>query len=268
MASRMEKYYNSETVKKRIQKNQSLYRQMYDIGEYSNIEAVESLDRTNEIDITKVKQMLQNREEYKRQKQYRSLLNQEEEKEPLKKELKVEEVKNYDIKDELEKLKNQTRENDEYRSLNNTNYNILKELKIKSEQQKEFSEDDAKELKELINTITSTSLLNKLDNEELSLNMLGDLAKDENEKTMPERASIESILEEAKALDKKKEDKPSEIDNSFYTSSLDFNKKDFEDLYEQENKKKSKNLKLILTVTGIVLVIFIALVLIILKFIK
>ena len=43
--------------------------------------------------------MLQNREEYKRQKQYRSLLNQEEEKEPLKKELKVEEVKNYDIKD-------------------------------------------------------------------------------------------------------------------------------------------------------------------------
>ena len=88
MASRMEKYYNSETVKKRIQKNQSLYRQMYDIGEYSNIEAVESLDRTNEIDITKVKQMLQNREEYKRQKQYRSLLNQEEEKEPLKKELK------------------------------------------------------------------------------------------------------------------------------------------------------------------------------------
>lgn len=266
MASRMEKYYNSETVKNRIQKNQSLYRQMYDLGEYSNIEAVETLDRTNEIDITKVKKMLQNREEYKRQKQYRSLLNKEEETEPLRKEIKIEEVKNYDIKDELEKLKNQTREDDEYRSLNNTNYNILKELKIKSERQKEFGEEDAKELKELINTITSTSLLNKLDNEELSLNMLGDLAKDDDEKTGV--SSIESLLEEAKALDQKRIEKTNEIDNSFYTSSLDFDKKDFENLYEQENNKKKKNLKLIFTVIGIVAVVFIILLVIILKFIK
>lgn len=268
MASRMEKYYNSETVNKRSRKNQSLYRDMYDLGEYSNIEAVESLDRTNEIDITKVQKMLQNREEYKRQKQYRSLLNKDIDEEPLRKELKIEEVKNYDIKDELEKIQNMTREDDEYRSLNNTNYNILKELKIKSEKQKEFGEEDAKELKELINTITSTSLLNKLDDEELSLNMLGDLASDGDETTITKKDSIGSLLQEAKSLEKKKREVPNEIDNSFYTSSLDFDKKDFENLYEQENAKKQKNLKLILTVTGIVLVVFIILVVIILNFIK
>ena len=66
----MEKYYSSQPeTTKRSQRNQSLYREIYDLGEYSNIEAVATLDRTNEIDITKIKDMLKNREDYKRQKE-------------------------------------------------------------------------------------------------------------------------------------------------------------------------------------------------------
>ena len=53
MASRMEKYYRQQLeVTRRSQRNQNLYREIYDLGEYSNIEAVATLDRTNEIDIT------------------------------------------------------------------------------------------------------------------------------------------------------------------------------------------------------------------------
>lgn len=269
MKSRMEKYYSSQPeTTRRSQKNQSLYREIYDLGEYSNIEAVATLDRTNEIDITKIKNMLKNREEYKRQKEYRNLLRKEdEEKEEVKEEIK-EEVKSYDIKEALEKLKEQKKEDDAYRSLDNTNYNILKELKIKNDRKKELNKEDDKELKELINTITSTSLLNKLDNEELSLNMLEELASN-GETTIQEKSTVEALLEEAKALDQKKQiqEKSNEIDNSFYTSSLNFDRKDFEDLYEKEDKKSRTNLKIKLVVGVILGLISLAIIFIIYKFI-
>ena len=72
MVSRMEKYYRNEVdTKQRSQKNKDLYRSIYDAGEYSNIEGIATMDKNNEIDITKVRNTLKNRENYKRQKQYR-----------------------------------------------------------------------------------------------------------------------------------------------------------------------------------------------------
>lgn len=269
MASRMEKYYSQQVdTKKRSQRNQSLYREIYDLGEYSNIEAVATLDHTNEIDITKIQKMLRNREDYKRQKEYRNLLRQEDEK---KEEVKVEEpeeIKSYDIKEALDKLKDVKKENDKYRSLDNTNYNILKELKIKNDRKKEINEDEDHELKEMIHTITSTSLLNKLDNEELSLNMFEDLAS--SGKTMVEnKTSIQTLLEEAKALDLKKqeEEKSSELDNSFYTSSLNFDRKDFEELYDAPVQKQGVSLKIKVTVGIILLLIVCVIAVTVFKFI-
>lgn len=267
MASRMEKYYRSqEEVTKRSQKNQALYREIYDLGEYSNIEAVATLDRTNEIDITKVRKMLKNREDYKRQKEYRRLLRQEDEIKEEKIEPVYEEIKSYDIKDALEKLNDQ-KEDDRYRSLDNTNYNILKELKIKNDRKKELNSVDDQELKELIHTITSTSLLNKLDNEELSLNMLEDLASS-GETTVQNKNTVEALLEEAKRLDqKKKNEETRELDNSFYTSSLNFDRKDFEDLYDQEEKPMKTNLKIKITVGVILGLISLMIIFFIYKFI-
>jgi hypothetical protein len=270
MSSRMEKYYRSQTsTSKRSERNQDLYREIYDLGEYSNIEAVATLEHTNEIDITKIKKMLKNREDYKRQKEYRSLLRGEDE--PVKEEIiePKEEVKNYDIKEALNKIYDNKQEDDEYRSLNNTNYNILKELKIKNDHKKELSESEDKELKEMINTITSTSLLNKLDNEELSLNMFEDLASS-GETKIEDKNSVQALLEEAKALEQKKreESTPNEIDNSFYTSSLNFDSKDFEDLYDKENKKTKVNLKIKLVVGAILLVISVIIIFLIYNFLK
>ncbi len=269
MASRMEKYYRSQSsTTKRSERNQDLYREIYDLGEYSNIEAVATLDHTNEIDITKIKKMLKNREDYKKHKEYRSLLRQEDEapKEEVPK--PKEENRNYDITEALEKIKDEKKADDAYRRLDNTNYNILKELKIKNDRKKELNSEEDQELKELINTITSTSLLNKLDNEELSLNMFEDLASS-GQTTVQDKNTIESLLEEAKALDQKKieEEKEKEIDNSFYTSSLNFDSKDFEELYDKDIHDNKITLKIKLVVGAILIFVSILIIFFIYKFI-
>ena len=51
-----------------------------DVATYSNIEAVAPLDKTNEIDITKIKKMLKSREDYKRQRDYQDVLKVKNEK--------------------------------------------------------------------------------------------------------------------------------------------------------------------------------------------
>ena len=97
MASRMERYYEDEVLTTgRSKKNKSLYEQIQDLDNYTNIEGVASIENNNEIDISRVKKMINNRENYKKERELRTLLN---EKEDLKEEISIEheEEKNYDI---------------------------------------------------------------------------------------------------------------------------------------------------------------------------
>ncbi len=239
MASRMERYYRSNNPKRRSQLNQDLYHNIYEDGEYSNIEGVAMIDKSNEIDITKVKKMLKNREDYKRQKEYRNLIKIEEEpKEDISQEfLSDESEKTYDIMDVLKVAKENKDEDNRYLSLDNTNYNILKQLKIEKENKK-VEKDEGEELKELINTITNTSMLNKLGDEELSLKLLEDLKGD------------------TKTVKMENKDK---IDDTFYTSSMKINKEDFEDGYIPSKKEKIIKISVIATlvVLAVVVIIFI-----------
>lgn len=233
MASRMERYYRSNNPKRRSQLNQDLYHNIYEDGEYSNIEGVAMIDKSNEIDITKVKKMLKNREDYKRQKEYRNLIKtKEEQQEDVSREFLEDEVeKTYDIMDVLKEAKENKDEDRRYLSLDNTNYNILKQLKIEKENKEE--KDEGEELKELINTITNTSMLNKLGDEELSLKLLEDLQGET--RTM---------------YDDKTETK---LDDSFYTTSMKLNKEDFEDSFLI--KDNSKTIKVIVSIVLLVLAI-------------
>ena len=72
MASRMDRYRQKE---ERSTKNESLYRRIQDSSSYSNIEGIAEYDKTNEIDITRVKAMLQNRENYQKQKQVGAVMS-------------------------------------------------------------------------------------------------------------------------------------------------------------------------------------------------
>lgn len=239
MASRMERYYRAKDgVKKRSQLNQNLYREIYDIGEYSNIEGIAEIDKNNEIDITKVKKMLKNREDYNNQKEYRKLLYKPVEKEINDSEFLInEEPKNYDIRDVLKEAKNNNEDHKDYLKLDNTNYDILKNLKIKDEE-KNNNDEDPEELKEMINTITSTSMLNKMGDKELSLKLLEDL---------DEKTSTKNLLNDTKDYENTK------TENTFFTSSMSFDKSDFDD--GTIHKKKANIPKIIMAILLFLIVV-------------
>lgn len=226
MASRMERYYKPQAkVKRRVIANQDLYRTIYDMSEYTNIEGIANIDKGNEIDIAKIKNMLKNREDYQKQKDLRSLIYKEESKvEQPQVNDDNEEDRIYDISDILLKAKQQKQGPvEKYRNLGDTNYNILKSLKVRDEI------DDYVE-SELEKTTTNTSLLKKLNDSDLSLDLLDELKSNtislENTKT-----AIQQLLKEAKEEESKKyeSEKKPELDDSFFTSNMNFNKEDFDD---------------------------------------
>lgn len=234
MASRMERYYKPESkTKRRTVVNQELYRKIYDISEYSNIEGIATIDKANEIDITKVKNMLKNREEYQKQKDLRTLIYKEEPKvQHIETMDSFEEDRVYDISDALIKAKQENKEQPEkYRNLGNTNYNILKSLQVKKELKEHPKED----------VISNTRVLNELTDNTLSLDLLGDL-KSNTVTIAGNKTSIQQLLEQAKEeeIRKNEQTRKQELDKSFFTSSLNFGKDDFEEVNNMV-KKKSKN---------------------------
>lgn len=256
MPSRMEKYYNTNTeVKQRSKINEDLYRKIYDVAEYTNIEGIANIEKTNEIDITKIRAMLKNREEYKREKEYRQIIKESKPKAEEQVEFKEEE-KNYDIRDILNKAKDERSIDDEnYHSLKNTQYNILKGINLKDSinNQEYFEEEEG--LKDLINTITNTSMLNKLGDRELSLNMFDELKSTGNTQ-IGNSKSIRAILEEERQNQQNKEEEKNDIDKSFYTSSLSFKDDDFDELKDINVALKKNNIliKVLLVILLIIIV--------------
>lgn len=231
MASRMERYYKNELINTgRSDKNKSLYEQIENLDSYTNIEGVATIEKTNEIDISKVKEMLNNRENYKKQQQLRGILKEDrEEKKEIEKETKVERKRHYDINAVLSKVKEeQPKEEQKYRRLDDKQYNDLKSIVNKVE---DNTED---ELKELINTIVSNDSLNQLANED-DVGLLDEL---KSNTIVGTASSIKKIIDEEK---ERKVEETSELDNSFYTSSFGFTKKDFEELKNMNHGIKKSN---------------------------
>ena len=243
MASRMDRYYEKpRNPRARSARNEDLYKQIRDLDAYSNIEAVATISKTNEIDITKVQEMIKNRENYKKERQYRNALNiDEEEKKEEMVEDYFEKEKNYDIMDVLNKAKDNHEEDNTNRSLKNTHYDVIKELNLR----KNNYEDSEEELKDLINTITGR----KRKNDDDGLGLLDDLTSDT---MVGEASSIHKILEEEKKQQEKIEN-TNEMDKTFFTSAMSFSEKDFEDLKNMKHHVKRNNLLLII----ILIVIFV-----------
>lgn len=249
MASRMSKYFNNtDDVPKRSEKNQKLYDEIYNEEDYSNIEGIATIDKNNEIDLAKLKNTIKNRENYSRQKKFKDLNDEPEDKPITTEDFKQKEQKIYDIRDVLLKAKDKKPEEDTPRRLDNTNYNILKDLEengSKKDISKEL-EKETDELKELIDTITNTGMLNQLNDKELGMNMFN-LSDD------PENSgqSVKELLAQARKAQEKKENT---LDNSFFTSSLNFSKDDFDDAQEAKKKKEKKGIiKKALLFTGLLL---------------
>ena len=59
MASRMERYHSGTSQSgTRSVRNENLYKNIYENAEYSNIESIATMDKTNEISIEQIKELL------------------------------------------------------------------------------------------------------------------------------------------------------------------------------------------------------------------
>ena len=254
MASRMDRYSSDKIINGgRSNKNKSLYEQIKEMDTYSNIEGVATIEKTNEIDISKVKEFINNRENYKKQKQLNSIMNVKEEKEEIKNEILDEEERDYNLNELLLKVKENNDISNKYRSLNDEQYEELKKLNKKKSKKFDIEKEE-EELKALINTITTTKALKNLDNPD-DVGLLDDLKAN----TMVGSAdSIKKIIEEEKTneLEDYNTEKI-EMDKSFYTSSFGFTAKDFDDLKDMNQKIKKGN-KSIITLLMILILIILA----------
>ncbi len=231
--SRMDRYNKENASNLRSNKNQELYKNIYELGEYSNIEGIATIDKSNEVDITKVKNMLKNRESYQQQKELRELSKKEPEVPKYDFYDIDENDKVYDIRDILTKAK-VNKPSEENKSLNNVNFEILKELKEKHDH-----EEEKENVHEVLDEISNTSKLNKLSDSELGIDMFSDLQSN----TMVEsKEAIKALLDEVKEKEEeKKENTGTNIDKSFFSTSLNFATDDFEELKDLKKSVKKNN---------------------------
>lgn len=259
VASRMERYYKKETQgNSRTKRNTRLYNSIYSYGKYSNIEGIASIDNTNEIDITKVKEMLDNREKYQAERRYRRLTNEDkpvQELPKVQKRYKEDEERTYDIMDVLTKAKEKKEPDDKERVLSKTSYDVLKNIDLKRNvNRKDYYDGD--ELDDMIQTISNTSMLNKLDDADLAADMFSDLKGHNEDTQVGNLNNLKELIEENKNAPKY-DKKEQTMDNSFFTSNLKLRKKDFAPYDEDEEKKGSvfKTIFVTILILGIIAVI-------------
>ena len=251
----MERYYKKEAQgNSRTKRNTRLYNSIYSYGKYSNIEGIASIDNTNQIDITKVKKMLETREKYQAERKYRRLTNEENviQELPKVRSRYKEEDRTYDIMDVLNKAREKKEPDDKERVLSKTSYDVLKNLDLKRKNSvKDYDNED--DLKDMIQTISNTSMLNKLDDADLAADMFSDLKGHNEDTQVGNLNNIKELIEENKNNEKKKEQT---MDNSFFTSNLKLKKKDFVE-YGEEEKKGSvfKTIFVTILILGIIAVV-------------
>ena len=192
MASRMDRYRNQEleTTGMRTKRNEHLYARVEAPLEYSSVEGVARIDNTNSVDINKIKELLLREEEPK--KKHHSKMEKQETLEDTSELVTFNQLedKNYDIRDILNKAKDEKEEDDadKYRNLQNTGYDILKNIQV----QKKPTEISDQELNHVGDTTLSLSMLDNLqDNEEeeitetMSSKTIRDLLNEETSKEEP-----------------------------------------------------------------------------------
>ena len=263
MRSRMDRYSNNTNVdlsNSRSKKNKELYNS---IGSNTRYTTFTNVRDANKIELGRNVDNVNTRENYQRVKEFYGYS-----KEPkMKQELEEfdhwyqdKDNKVYDINSVIDEAKKNREDSsrEALKKLDNDEYNILsdmnkEELKKYLEERKNSTKPDKEELKELINTITSKTLCGELD-QKTSIDLLSDLMatqvqdkvdmdeirqreeKNKCDETMHLDNSVNLALEAQKLEEKiernRKEGKSSKIfgdmDDDFYTRSMDLSDKDFD----------------------------------------
>lgn len=265
MKSRLDRYHENEQTKvipSRLSKNRHLYD---DLNNKIGFEELTNFDTQTRIELTSLNGARKSRESYQQIKDYTGLIPDELKEEKPQIEPEVEKV--FDINSILEAARKNRVEVDELekkRKLKDEEYNILSDLNKKYLSKEK---DEYEGLEELINTITSKTLVNdiKKEEEKEEMDLLGDLvatsidlqvkAPDEYETT--EISTLVTKIEVEECVDDELNQK--EIDDSFYTRSMDLSEHDF-DFDELTEKKSSIKKGILITLIVIILLLIIAVV--------
>ncbi|MEG1143615.1 MAG: hypothetical protein RSD96_03440 [Bacilli bacterium] len=267
MKLRMERYDETPSVdntSSRILKNEEMYKSLDEVSlskikANDNIKVLESSSK--EINIDKIKKYILNNSLEKPVKH--TILSPDDIKLASN---TMEETKEkiYDINSVLERARENrsTDYNEErYKKINNIDYDLISKIKcppLTSEEEVSSEELNTGErtLVDLINTISikkeETSILSEL------------MASNNEEKVLPidleiekeSLASKEPLIKKIEPIQKpSKDDNIDKIDKSFYTSSLSFNKKDFEGFEELEKNVKKNNVFVTLLILFIIVIV-------------
>lgn len=284
MRSRMDRYKDyddNNQVIQRSRRNQELYETIGTNAKYTNFTDVSN---SNTYLLNPSKKSNYTRENYQQLKEYTNITpttRTRKELDDFNHLYQKEENKIYDINSFLEKAKEQRKDKDaleEKRKLKNTNYNIL--ASINPEELEEYRKEKMKRiapeedgLKELINTIASKTLAGEI-SKETGVDLLSDLmatsafdripSENNNEKDKGLELSKEILDKDAlKEIDKVKEEEKTsknnstnlkDMDDSFYTKSMDLSDKDFFADDDDEEKKIPVGIKILLVLVLIVLI--------------
>lgn len=267
MKTRVDKFISDDTgfAPRRTAKNKELYSNIktsdldnFNIG--SNAKVIGEND--SKIDIDRIKEILEkNYQDTPKRRSIKFEVADEEE-------FELEKTREYDINAILEKAREEKEvdyQAERLKKVRDTQYDILKSLELDAA--KSSNEKDAKEeLLELINTINlnekqkkalKETIIEDTDEDLDPLDILSDLRGDENTIV----AGAKDFTDEIATLDKEKTEEveikkalDEDIDNSFYTNSMSFSKKDFASLDEQEKNTANIIIKILIVLVFLAIV--------------
>lgn len=273
----MERYDNitqdlNSTNYSRVNKNTSLYEdvkrsELSRVNNNTNVRIIEQNGKT--IDLEKIRKYINEVNNEPRSK--RSVLSIPKEEDTIESKPTPEKV--YDINSVLEKARSGRKveySSERYKKVRSDEYDILSKIKIYEDVKDDISDTpelntEEKTIVDLINTVTvhkgDLNLLEELMGEGETTKPISEEQKDlsfkdviDKETTSESLISEKEMNENTKEFEKTKElvnlkEKMTDIDNSFYTSSMKFNKDDFEGFEELEKSvKKGSFFKVILII--------------------
>ena len=247
MGTRMDRYSISTKTASRTEKNQHLYNSIDDI----NVDHIDIND-DKEINLSDMSNDVNSREEYRKVKEIRSFVGQDEERRNTIREEEKEEEKIYDINEILNKAKENRlfEEEKEKKRFINTEYNILTKLDLEhiEEEKEEMKKEN---LRHLIDTIYSNTLpidLKKAANEDDDKPLLSDLMQTNVDLDVDiSKEILDKTVEEEKENTREKIDRQELTDliNKTFIGTAELEKRKLEEKlegsYEQDDEDDKKD---------------------------
>ncbi len=264
MKTRVDKYFQetNDFAPKRVSKNTNLYEEIKN-SELNNLNIGSNAkvigENDSHMNIDKIKEILEkNYQDPPRKRSMKFDIPEDEE-------LELEKTREYDINAILEQAREEKEvdyQKERLKKIRDTQYDILKNLELEAKSKTVSNEDKTKEeLLELINTINLNEYQNKnnrKDSNETSeldpLDLLSDLKGDDNTVVAGAKEFV-ALEEKIEEISDDEEEQEESLDDSFYSNSMSFSKKDFADFEDLESNGNGIVVKILIGIVFLAIVV-------------